>query len=183
MDLTKLAIWISILSFVLAPALSIVANLITPKIERWWSMTTLARLERRITKLKAELDEWSRTWHFTPAEWEIRNTQLVVALAIYSAVLFGVLLIALNTVGVSATMVSQHVHLSSVLARPDAYEFLAVLCASFFLVIATFAWLEWKVGFPPFKSIHSPTASTELAAELEKLTKKAHEWQKRAVFA
>ncbi len=63
------------------------------------------------------------------SKWDLRDTFLIVALAIYAAVLFGHLLLWLNTVGLVAIMVSEHVHASVVLARPDAHGFLVALFA------------------------------------------------------
>jgi hypothetical protein len=183
MDRTELAIWITILSIVFAPAWGILANLITPKLLRWWSSTSLSRLQDRITRLEKRLTDASSTWHFTAAQWDLRDTFLTVALAIYAAVLFGLLLLWLNTVGLAATMVSEHVHASVVLARPDAYGFLVALFAGLIFVIATLAWFEWKVGFPPFRSIHSPAAVAKLETEIEMLGKKARELQSRAISA
>jgi hypothetical protein len=65
MDLTKLAIWI--VSILFALPLGIAANVITPIVVRWWIRTSLARIEKQITKLEKMGPEVSGTWHFTPA--------------------------------------------------------------------------------------------------------------------
>jgi hypothetical protein len=179
MDPTKPAIWI--LSILLALPLGIAANLITPMLVRWWSETSLARIEKRVRNLEKMRPEVAGTWHFTPAQWDIRNTVLIAALAIYAAVLFGVLLQWANTVGIAAIKVSQGVHASAVLAKSDAYGFLVALFLGLVFMLATVAWFQWKIGFPPFRSVHGPTALEELDREIEKLRKKAHEWQMRTV--
>ena len=48
MDLNKLGFAVGMLALLLAVPLSVVANLLTPKLRNWYSTTSLKRVEKRL---------------------------------------------------------------------------------------------------------------------------------------
>ena len=50
-----LVAWITILAFLLAIPMAVAANILTPKVQKWWAKTSAARRHRRIVFLEKEL--------------------------------------------------------------------------------------------------------------------------------
>ena len=55
-----IAMWASIIGVLLALPLSILAGLLTPKVERWWATTSDRRRDKRMARLKADLEDIPR---------------------------------------------------------------------------------------------------------------------------
>ena len=66
---------LAIVALVLMYPVAIVANITSPKIHNWYSTTSRRRLSRRIAELELRLQESQREWTFTPAEWQILDTE------------------------------------------------------------------------------------------------------------
>ena len=59
MDFNSFVAWIGIVGFTLAIPMSVLANLLTPRIQNWWSTTSQARKNKRIEELKAKIKLFS----------------------------------------------------------------------------------------------------------------------------
>jgi hypothetical protein len=57
--------WIGIVAFLLAIPMSILANMLTPKIQAWWANTSSARKARRIQYLQREIPWLERSGKLT----------------------------------------------------------------------------------------------------------------------
>lgn len=57
LDMNKVSLVVSICALILAIPLSIVGNLLTPKLRDWYSTTSEKRLQARIAKLNSQLKE------------------------------------------------------------------------------------------------------------------------------
>jgi hypothetical protein len=51
--------WVGLLAFLLAIPMSILSNLLTPRVQAWWAIQSKSRAIRRITKIQAKLDKLS----------------------------------------------------------------------------------------------------------------------------
>ena len=96
MDLNKLGLAVGVLALLLAVPLAVLANILTPRLQSWYSTTSLNRLNKRIARLTTKLRESEESWTFTPAEWKDyskhHNHRVVVyyALLCLFYLLFGV---------------------------------------------------------------------------------------------
>lgn len=94
MDLNKIGLLIGVFALLLAVPLAVSANLLTPKVQSWYSTTSLNRLNRRLLKLNERLKKSESSWTFTPAEWklyregQLRNqATLLVSFGLYNFVI------------------------------------------------------------------------------------------------
>ena len=71
MDLNKFGFAVGVLALFLAVPLAVIANLLTPKFQAWYSTTSLNRVNKRIIKLDSMLRLSEASWTFTPGEWEL----------------------------------------------------------------------------------------------------------------
>jgi len=83
-----------LLGTLLAIPLSILANVLTPRFQRWYAETSEKRLHRRIDRLTRDLTE--AAWTYSQAEWNIQQTvNLLVMVMVYGMyVVFAILLAA-----------------------------------------------------------------------------------------
>jgi hypothetical protein len=100
-DINRVGFLIGVLALVLAVPLSIAANLLTPRIQNWWSRRSQRALKSRIAQLQETLKKSESAWTFTPAELEIRRLVTKLHSAVFFAVhtifgLLGYLIIVFN---------------------------------------------------------------------------------------
>jgi len=97
LDINHLGFIIGVVALGLAIPLAIIANLLTPKVNNWWSTRSQVRLNIRIQEQESEIRANESTWLFTDAERsiyrQIRAAQRTVALFVH--VLLGALIILL----------------------------------------------------------------------------------------
>ena len=80
MDLIIVVFAVGIVSLLLTVPLSLVGNLLAPKLRDWYSTTSQKRLRTRIESLSNQLSESEREWTFTEAEWaQYRITTQAIA--------------------------------------------------------------------------------------------------------
>ena len=97
MKFDKLGFILSCLALILAVPLSVLGNVLTPKIRDWWAANTgQQRLNKRIQALQEKLYVAESDWCFTHAEWEIYeetywSRQIVVCAA--AVLLFGIFIV------------------------------------------------------------------------------------------
>jgi hypothetical protein len=98
MDLGKLSLILSCVAVLLSIPLSVLANILTPKIRDWWTAHTgQPRLNKRIQALQHGLHVAEEEWCFTHAEWEIYEESIWCKNIL---LLGGALLLGLVTIGV-----------------------------------------------------------------------------------
>jgi hypothetical protein len=71
MDIGKLGLIVGGLALLLAIPLAVVANMLTPRVQDWYSTTSLKRTHNRLRELRLRLELSEATWKFSPGEWEI----------------------------------------------------------------------------------------------------------------
>jgi hypothetical protein len=71
MDLNRAGLLVGVLALVLAVPLAVLANVLTPKVQSWYSTTSLNRVNKRLMQLTLRLKLSEELWTFTPAEWEL----------------------------------------------------------------------------------------------------------------
>lgn len=99
MDISAILVaWVGALAFVLAIPMSISANLLTPKIQHRWAMTTAIRKARRIQELEDTLTRYNSR----PAHW---------ADILYKFVRTGFILLCAVSVCLGAFLSELHAHL------------------------------------------------------------------------
>jgi hypothetical protein len=102
-DMIWVATWITIISFILAVPIAVIANLLTPRLEAWWARRNEASRSRRIVSL----EDRSRMLQ-EAIEPESRQEQLVSALrsAANTAILasYGLFPASLGTVMIAAKL-------------------------------------------------------------------------------
>ncbi len=120
MDSGKVSLIVSCLALLLSTPLSILGNILTPKVRDWWAVNTgRQRLEKRIRTLQEKLRVTEESWCFTDAEWEIfensywNNEIFLISGILALVLLFSMLLMQVSSLGVSVTQLS----LSSSLAK------------------------------------------------------------------
>jgi len=69
MDMNKVSLIIGTSALILAVPLSIVGNLLTPKLRDWYSATSEKKLQARIAALMRQLRQSEQEWTFTTVEW------------------------------------------------------------------------------------------------------------------
>jgi hypothetical protein len=69
MDMNKASLVIGVSALILTVPLTIVGNLLTPKLRDWYSTTSEKRLRARIATLTSQLVQSAREWTFTTVEW------------------------------------------------------------------------------------------------------------------
>ncbi len=69
MDIGKIGLTVAGIAILLAIPLSVVANLLTPPVQSWYSTTSQKRLKKRIRRLESALQTSERQWTFTLPEW------------------------------------------------------------------------------------------------------------------
>jgi hypothetical protein len=74
MNLARAGVWITAMAIVLAIPLTILGNVLTPRVVEWYAKTTQGRLRKRIAKLEARLHASEAEWTFTKLEWEMYRT-------------------------------------------------------------------------------------------------------------
>jgi hypothetical protein len=120
MDLGKLSLIVSCLAFFLAIPLSILGNILTPRVRDWYAANAgRQRLEKRISTLQGKLHIAEESWCFTDAEWEIyedsywnRSVFLIAGMVLLFLV-FTLIFLQLSSLGYSGTQLQ----LSSRLAK------------------------------------------------------------------
>jgi hypothetical protein len=91
MDVNKAGLYIGLLALFLAIPLSVVANLITPRLRDWYSTRSVIKLTRRILQLEEKLRKARQEWTFNPADLKIWESSINSESKI-SALLYVVLL-------------------------------------------------------------------------------------------
>ncbi len=89
MDTNKVALTVSVVALFLTIPLSIVGNLLTPRVRTWYSTTNQKRLLNRIEQLQYRLFQTHREWTFSPAEWEMYRFTAVTVLSVIAFITFG----------------------------------------------------------------------------------------------
>jgi hypothetical protein len=74
MDIGKIGLIATAAAVFLAIPLSVVANLLTPRVQSWYGTTSQTRLRKRLRKLEVELLISEQGWTFTPSEWAAYKT-------------------------------------------------------------------------------------------------------------
>jgi hypothetical protein len=74
MDTGKIGLLVTGIAIILAIPLSVVANLLTPRLQSWYSTTSQKRAKKRLGVLEAKLQASEQEWSFTPSEWVMYKT-------------------------------------------------------------------------------------------------------------
>jgi O-antigen/teichoic acid export membrane protein len=94
-DLGEWGFWIAVVAFILVIPLNMLSNVLTPRLQDWWSMTSKKRLARRIIELNARLEAAQMIKAMTPYEeymarmsWGQFSMVMIFTYMIYSAIVF-----------------------------------------------------------------------------------------------
>lgn len=149
---------LAIAALVLAFPLTVIGNLVTPKIRNWWAKRSVSTLEARIAKLKAELSKMDGVVPF--------SREHAFLLKWFTSFLQSILILTLCLIG-------------SVIGLGGYGESTIILVFSLCGVIITFiANLEITTGLRPYLNTRSPEHRDGIEEGIKELTNKLHSLQK-----
>jgi hypothetical protein len=160
-DLTKLGLVVAIVAILLAIPLSVLANLLTPRIQNWWSQRSAKSLRSRIHKLQQELAEYQPYALIDEASaytlWGIFmiSTMCLLLIRLLAAVAFMVLMI-----GTHSEKINIPVLISLVVMLGSIELFAYGLKKTFFKELNEFRWR------------HSPVRREDISNDIRKLQEK-----------
>ena len=161
MDISKAGLYITVLAVVLAVPLSVVANLVTPKIRDWYSSTSEKRLRRRITELELKLRSYEIEWVFSPADWDLFSLIYRSAWSIVLCFAFFGLLIFTRF---SFTILPRY---ATLLSRASAQIALVLQYAILFLPVGVI--LTLTAIYDRARQVHTVEGRNELLEQINKL--------------
>jgi hypothetical protein len=90
------AAWVTIVAVLLAIPLSVIANILTPKVQVWWSKTSSIRLRRRINYVSSQLALSDEEFYQNALRDSLQCGIMAISLYIMSAILFGMMVMSFN---------------------------------------------------------------------------------------
>jgi hypothetical protein len=168
MDTAKIGLLVAGIAIILAVPLSVVANLLTPRLQSWYSTTSSKRLKKRMLFLESELRASEQKWTFTASEWVAykagfaRFTSQFAVMAILCNLLMGGILIGLTLYERSF---GERLHLGKQLLVPAISLGSAVIC----LVMMIFITVHEGREFAKNRSMHSAEGREAIRKEISKL--------------
>jgi hypothetical protein len=169
MDAGRISLMIGVLALLLAVPLAVIANLLTPKVQRWYATTSRAAMRARIAEIDEKLKQLEGEWKFTKSEWatyqtvnELLTWFLMLAMLFFSFALF---------------LVPEKWDLILHLAQPPLSWVVAVTVAVIALVGYVVSSISLKAHLKDSNEIldwHHPNLADKLAGERAFLEQQLH---------
>jgi hypothetical protein len=173
MDLSTVGFLVGVLALILAVPLAVLANLLTPRVQAWYSTTSLNRVNKRLMQLTIRLRLSEESWTFTPAEWELYSegtrrirTTLIGIIGLFYFIAFG-----LDAVDDIRRFLGGPIVKLRFLPLHDSIAvhgllLCAMMCSVLSTILFTGANARWRHNF----SLHTDVGRQALRAEIERLT-------------
>jgi hypothetical protein len=168
MDLNKIALSISLLALTLTVPLAIAANILTPRITKWYGTTSYKRTTKRLASLEQRFDEAKREWVFPPAEWEAYHMGVMTAML----VLFGFLVTFSAIIEAELVLRKEILRLMSVTTYAGV---LAITGLGYLAIIIFFFKVTSRAN--DVRQMHNEKGKKDMEEEINRLKALKEDWE------